>query len=145
MGATEADGCDTLVLALQAGAISPPATPKRRRGGLDEGPGGAAVVVGVGEALVEEAAAAVGDRLDLDAGEQVGEPVAERPALEFGEAAADVIGELVGDALAREIPDHGAQLPGRVEREAVVDADDHIVDLVVQAVATLAVGVVGED
>ena len=42
-------------------------------------------------------------------------------------------------------PQHdGAQLPEPVERQSVVDAEDHVVRQVVEAVATLAVGVVHE-
>ena len=62
----------------------------------------------------------------------------------LGEAV-EVAADVGRDRLAAEVPDDGAQLPLRVERDAVVDAEDAAVVERAQAVTALAVGVVDHD
>jgi hypothetical protein len=102
------------------------------------------VVVGEGEALGEQRACPVSDRLDLHRGEQVVEARTEGATVELGQHSAHIVGTGRRHALAGEVPNDGTELPRRVKGESVVDADHDLVHLVAEAVAAFSVGVVGK-
>src|SRR4051794_26543222 len=110
----------------------------------DEGPRRAVPVAGHGQAAGEEHLGAAVEGVELLVVEQGREAFVQRALVELADHAAHVVGGLGREPLPGILPDDGAQLVLVVEAEPVVDADDHVVGLVVQAVAALAIGVVGQ-
>src|SRR5205823_1108195 len=139
--------------AVPSPAPAPPTTPPKspnwsasarrlRTRASEEGPGdGAPVVAGLGEdAAGKQRLGALGDRADLQAGQVLGQVVAER-AVDLLRQRAQFLDGVLWQALADPAPQHGAQLRLGVQADAVVHAVDPAVGAG-QYVPGLAVGVV---